>query len=260
MGQKELIERLLSQYGDQDTPPQDFLGAFQYKSNETELAQAAWDLLKMYGRPHSRKQVEAYARQRQMTDDTIHEEAGMATYRQALEAVITLIKKIGDDPEREGLRETPLRMLEAFNEIFCGYEVHVPSLFKVFEQDYDEMVVLKDIEMYSTCEHHMLPFVGKAHVGYIPNGKVIGISKLARIVEAYSRRLQIQERICQQVTDCLMEHLEPLGAACIIEAKHFCMCSRGVNKQDSIMVTSSMKGAFREDLRARSEFLSIIGG
>jgi len=175
--------------------------------------------------------------------------------------ITRLIEYLGDDPEREGLKETPKRVIKSFDKLYGGYKQKVTDHIKVFENgSCDEMVLLKDIEFFSTCEHHMLPFFGKAHIAYIPDGKVIGISKLARILEVYTRRLQIQERICQQVTTCLNNNLKPLGAACILEAQHFCMTSRGVEKQNSIMVTSSLTGAFKSKPEARSEFLRLIHG
>lgn len=173
-------------------------------------------------------------------------------------AIRTVLQFIGEDPTREGLQETPSRVLKSYREIFGGYGVDPASVFKVFEDGAcDEMVVLKDIEFWSTCEHHIQPFYGKAHIAYIPNGKVIGVSKLARLLDVFSRRLQIQERICQQVTEALMEHLQPKGAACVLEARHLCMTCRGVGKQNSVMVTSSLKGEFLLP-EVRQEFLSFI--
>ena len=171
-----------------------------------------------------------------------------------------LISLMGDDPDREGLKETPSRVFNSYKELFSGYQVDIASLFKTFDFDRaDEMIVCRGIEFYSTCEHHLMPFVGVAHVGYIPqNGKVIGLSKLARLVEAFSRRLQLQERMTTQITDTLNEHLKPLGAGCIVRARHFCMCARGVNKQHSEMVTSSMSGVFRESQAVRQEFLDTL--
>jgi GTP cyclohydrolase I len=143
--------------------------------------------------------------------------------------------------------------------MFAGYKQDPAALLKVFEDGAcDQMVVLRDIEFYSTCEHHMLPFFGRAHIGYLPQGKVVGISKLARLLEVFARRLQIQERIGQQVTAALQEHLKPLGCGCVLEAQHLCMTSRGVQKQDSVMVTSSMLGQFRSDPAVREEFMKII--
>ena len=173
--------------------------------------------------------------------------------------IIRQLQFIGEDPEREGLKETPARIARAYGELFAGYSKNVEDLLTVFAADgHDQVVLLKDIEMYSMCEHHMLPFFGKAHVAYIPGEKIVGISKLARLVDMFSRRLQIQERIGDQVTHALMEYLKPVGAACIIEAQHLCMRMRGCNKQNSIMVTSSMKGVFLDKPAARAELLSLV--
>lgn len=176
------------------------------------------------------------------------------------ENIRRLLEYIGEDPDREGLSETPNRVLESYDTLFGGYKQNVADVIKVFEDDScDEMVVMRDIEFCSTCEHHMLPFVGKAHVAYVPNGRVIGASKLIRILEVYARRLQIQERLCEQVTQALMEHLQPKGAACVLEAKHLCISARGVSKQSPVMVTSSLTGVFMEkDNDARKEFLAMI--
>lgn len=169
-----------------------------------------------------------------------------------------IIKFIGENPEREGLRKTPERMVKSWKELFSGYHQNVEEIFTVFEDDCcDEMVVLKQIEMYSFCEHHMLPFFGKASIAYIPNGKVVGISKLARVLEVFSRRLQIQERLCEQVTGALEKHLQPKGTACVIEAHHLCMMARGVSKQNSVMITSSLTGAFRLP-EVRTEFFQLV--
>ncbi len=166
---------------------------------------------------------------------------------------------IDGNADREGLVDTPRRVVKSWKEIYSGYDKDVSEIFTTFSsENYDQLVLLKDIELYSMCEHHMLPFYGKAHVAYIPDGKVIGISKLARLVDIYARRLQIQERIGEQVTSALMQYLQPKGAACIIEATHMCMRMRGVGKQNSVMVTSSMTGAFKENLSTREELLKSI--
>lgn len=171
-----------------------------------------------------------------------------------------ILEYIGEDPHREGLKETPDRVVRSYSEIFGGYGQDPGSVLKTFEDDTcDEMVILRDIEFYSVCEHHMQPFFGRAHISYIPNGRVVGISKLARLLEVFSRRLQIQERLCEQITGALMENLKPKGAACVLEAQHFCMVCRGVGKQNSKMITSSLKGAFLEPA-VRAEFLSMIRG
>lgn len=166
---------------------------------------------------------------------------------------------IGENPSREGLIETPNRILKSWDELFKGYSQNPADLIKTFQADgCDQIVLLKDIELYSTCEHHMLPFYGKAHVAYIPNGLVLGVSKLARLVDMYARRMQIQERIGEQVTSALMEFLKPKGAACIIEADHMCMRMRGCSKQSSTMITSSLKGAFFNEAETRAELLQLI--
>ncbi len=175
--------------------------------------------------------------------------------------VVRLLEYIGEDPKREGLLETPKRVIRSYDTLFAGYKQNPEDVIKVFEDGAcDEMVLLRDISFTSFCEHHMLPFAGKAHIAYIPNGKVIGVSKLARILEIYARRLQIQERIGQQVTDCLMTYLKPKGAACVLEATHQCMTCRGVQKSDSIMVTSSLRGIFLDNFQTRNEFLSMVRG
>ncbi len=177
-------------------------------------------------------------------------------------ALKDILNYLGEDTNREGLRDTPERIVKSWERIFGGYLQDVEDMFTTFEEDdvipHNQIILLKDIEFYSTCEHHFLPFVGKAHVAYIPHKKVVGISKLARVVEVYSRRLQIQERIGNQVTKALMENLEAKAAACIIESKHFCMTCRGVEKQNSVMVTSSLRGTFLEKMESRQELLSLI--
>ncbi len=170
----------------------------------------------------------------------------------------SLIRLIGDDPTREGLRETPDRVLRSYTELFSGYKQDPAELMKVFEDGAcDEMVLVKNLEFVSFCEHHLLPFTGVAHIGYLPDKRIIGLSKLARLLDVFARRLQVQERLTSQITQALMEHLRPRGAGCIIEASHTCMSCRGVKKQQATMVTSSLVGAFREDQRTRSEFLQL---
>ena len=176
-----------------------------------------------------------------------------------VENIRRILEYIGEDPERDGLKNTPERVIKSYEKLFGGYKQKPEDVITAFEQSCDEMVLLKSIEFYSFCEHHMLPFYGKAHIAYIPNGKVIGISKLARILEIYSRRLQIQERLCQQVTQAIEKVLKPLGAACVLEARHHCMICRGVEKQNSIMVTSSLTGVFKTDISTRAEFINMIG-
>jgi GTP cyclohydrolase IA len=174
--------------------------------------------------------------------------------------VYQILGQIGENPNREGLLKTPERVVRSWDELYCGYYEDPADLLTTFHTDgSDQMVLLKNIEMYSMCEHHMLPFIGKAHIAYIPkDGVVIGISKLARLLEIYARRLQIQERIGNDVTEALMKYLNPLGAACVIEAQHLCMQARGVGKQKSIMVTSSLKGVFLDKPAAREELFMHI--
>lgn len=176
------------------------------------------------------------------------------------ESIKDILRAIGEDPDREGLLDTPKRVVKSWDELYSGYGKDPKELLTVFRAEgCDEMVLLRHIELYSMCEHHMLPFFGVAHVAYIPAGdRVIGISKLARLVEIYARRLQIQERLGEQVTTALMECLKPKGAACIIEADHMCMRMRGVGKQNSTMVTSSLKGVFLTKPEARQELLQLI--
>ena len=173
-------------------------------------------------------------------------------------ALRTVIQFIGDDPDREGLKETPARVRRAYTELFSGYDTNVDKLFKTFvDGACDEMVILKNLEFFSMCEHHVLPFFGTIHIAYLPNKHVIGLSKLARVVEVYSKRLQIQERMTAQIADCLFERLKPKGVMVVAEAKHFCMIARGVNKQNSVMTTSAIRGKF-EDQDVRNEFLKLI--
>jgi GTP cyclohydrolase I len=171
-----------------------------------------------------------------------------------------LLEGVGEDPERQGLLKTPNRAARAFEFLTNGYRQSLDDLVNnaIFDSEASEIVLVKDIELYSMCEHHLLPFVGKAHVAYIPNGKVIGLSKVARIVDMFARRLQIQENLTIQIADALMKTLHPVGVAVVIEAKHLCMMMRGVEKQNSIMKTSCLLGTFKDDARTRSEFLSLL--
>jgi GTP cyclohydrolase I len=183
--------------------------------------------------------------------------------KQAEEAVRTLLLWAGDDPRREGLIDTPKRVAAAYEDWFSGYKDDpVRYLRRTFEEveGYDEMIVLRDIEFESHCEHHMAPIIGKAHVGYLPRNKVVGISKLARVVEAFARRFQVQEKMTAQIANCIEDVLKPKGVGVVIEAKHQCMTTRGVHKTDVSMVTSQMVGTFRKDARTRAEFLRMIDG
>ena len=168
---------------------------------------------------------------------------------------------LGEDPERDGLKRTPLRVAKAMDFLTSGYQTSLEEVVNgaLFEDDTDEMVIVKDIEFYSLCEHHMLPFFGKVHIGYLPNGKIIGLSKLARIVDVFARRLQVQERLTGQIAEALMDILGARGVAVIVEGQHFCMMMRGVQKQDSSTVTKTMRGAFKDDPQIRAEFMQLIG-
>ncbi len=182
--------------------------------------------------------------------------------KQAEQAVETLLLWAGEDPRREGLIDTPKRVAEAYNDWFSGYKSNpVQYLRRTFEEveGYDEMIVLRDIEFESHCEHHMAPIIGKAHVGYLPRNKVVGISKLARVVEAYARRFQVQEKMTAQIANCIEDVLKPKGVGVVIEAVHQCMTTRGIHKGGVSMVTSQMLGSFRKDARTRAEFLRMIG-
>ncbi|HEY7412383.1 MAG TPA: GTP cyclohydrolase I FolE [Vicinamibacteria bacterium] len=171
-----------------------------------------------------------------------------------------LLAGVGEDPDREGLVKTPERVDKAFRFLTQGYAQDVDELLNkaLFTVDYDEMVVVKDIDVFSLCEHHLLPFFGKAHVAYIPNGKVLGLSKIPRLVDAFARRLQVQERLTVQVAEAIQDTLGPRGVGVVIEAMHLCMIMRGVEKQNSVAITSCMKGAFRDQQQTREEFLSLI--
>ncbi|HEV2442813.1 MAG TPA: GTP cyclohydrolase I FolE [Steroidobacteraceae bacterium] len=184
------------------------------------------------------------------------------TREAAEEAVRTLLRWAGDDPAREGLRDTPSRVVSAYREWFAGYGADPADyLRRTFEEvgGYDEMVVLRDISFESHCEHHMAPIIGRVHIGYLPSDKVVGISKLARVVEGYARRFQVQEKLTAQIAGCIDEVLKPRGVGVVVDAVHQCMTTRGVHKRGVSMITSSMTGTFREDARTRAEFLQFIG-
>lgn len=173
-----------------------------------------------------------------------------------------LLEALGEDPDREGLRRTPERMAKSLRWLTRGYEMSVQQVVgqAVFHGKHESMVLVRDIEVYSLCEHHLLPFFGRAHVAYIPDGRIVGLSKLPRIVEVFARRLQVQERLTDQVADAVMEVLQPLGVGVVVEAVHLCMAMRGIEKQNSKTVTSAVRGVFREDSRTREEFLRLVQG
>jgi len=171
-----------------------------------------------------------------------------------------LLKNIGEDPKREGLLETPRRVADAYEFLTSGYGKNIEEVMNdaLFNEKYDEMVLVKNIDFYSLCEHHMLPFYGKVHVAYIPDGKIVGLSKIPRIVDVFARRLQVQERMTQQIADTIDKYLQPIGVAVVSEANHMCMMMRGVEKQNSSATSSAMHGIFKDDARTRSEFLTLI--
>lgn len=177
------------------------------------------------------------------------------------ESVVNILAEIGEDPKREGLLRTPNRVAKAYKFLTKGYSEDIEKLLNnaVFNEHYDEMVIVKDIDFYSLCEHHLLPFFGKCHIAYIPNGKIVGLSKLPRMVEMFSRRLQVQERMTREIGDMINKVLEPKGVAVVTEASHLCMMMRGVEKQNSIATASAMLGRFKSDEKTRTEFLKLIG-
>ena len=184
------------------------------------------------------------------------------TRRGFQEEVRAMIVAIGEDPERQGLKRTPVRVEAALRWLTRGYHHTVAEVVGkgIFDEAHENMILVRDIELYSLCEHHMLPFFGRAHVAYLPKGRIVGLSKIPRIVELFARRLQVQERLTDQIADALMEVLEPHGAGVLIEASHLCMMMRGVEKQNSRTVTSALRGAFRDDPKTRSEFLRLVHG
>jgi GTP cyclohydrolase IA len=196
------------------------------------------------------KEMTAYQRVEQYNEETTEILAN--NYK-------TIIENLGEDVNREGLQKTPERIAKAMQFLTQGYGLAPLEILKsaLFTENHKQMIVVKDIEIYSMCEHHMLPFFGKAHVAYIPNGKIVGLSKIPRIVDAYARRMQVQERLTDQIKDCIQEALEPLGVAVVIEAQHMCMQMRGIQKQNSVTTTSSFNGAFEKD-KTRKEFISLI--
>ena len=197
-----------------------------------------------------------------MTDTSKPADAGDVSREQAEDAVRVLLRWAGENPAREGLLATPKRVVKAYRDWFSGYALDPDDyLQRTFEEvaGYDELIVLRDIEFESHCEHHMAPIIGRVHVGYLPDGKVVGISKLARVVDAYARRFQVQEKMTAQIADCIQRVLQPRGVGVVVDGAHECMTTRGVHKRGVSMVTSKMLGSFRDDPRTRSEFLQFIG-
>jgi GTP cyclohydrolase I len=202
------------------------------------------------------------ARDAAFTEDCLPAEARIDNQsREALQdAYRNLLEAIGEDPDRQGLLRTPIRAALALEFLTQGYRQNLDEIVNgaIFDSEASEIILVKDIELYSLCEHHLLPFIGRAHVAYIPSGKVIGLSKVARIVDVFARRLQVQENLTTQIAESLMKCLEPNGVAVVVEAKHLCMMMRGVEKQNSVMKTSCLLGSFKDDARTRSEFLSLL--
>ncbi len=186
--------------------------------------------------------------------------SGLSTPNPMEDTVRQLLRQLGEDPERDGLQDTPRRVAKSLGFLTSGYRADLSAVINgaLFEVEYSEMVIVRDIDFYSLCEHHLLPFFGKCHVAYLPSKRVIGLSKLPRIVDMFARRLQVQERLTKQIADTIVEVTEPMGVAVVMEATHLCMAMRGVEKQNSITVTSAMHGIFRDDARTRAEFLELI--
>ena len=198
-----------------------------------------------------------------MTDLIVGAPRGEAAPAPAFDELVRLmLLELGEDPARDGLLKTPERVEKSLRWLTRGYDLSVADVIgdAVFEEDHHNMVLVKDIEMYSMCEHHMLPFFGKVHIAYVPDGKIVGLSKLPRVVEVFARRLQVQERLTEQIANAIQDVLRPQGVGVVIEAAHLCMMMRGVEKQNSKTVTSAMKGIFRDDLRTRDEFLRLVTG
>jgi GTP cyclohydrolase I len=191
---------------------------------------------------------------------TMMELEGAATANPLVEGVRAFLRELGEDPKREGLLKTPERVARSLRFLTSGYRQDVDKVLNgaLYSVAYDEMVIVKDIEIFSLCEHHLLPFFGRCHVAYIPTQKVIGLSKIPRLVDVFARRLQVQERLTNQIAETLMKKIEPLGVGVVIEAKHLCMIMRGVEKQNSVAVTSAMLGVFRDEIETRQEFLSLV--
>ncbi len=191
---------------------------------------------------------------------TLNTEAKMLDKKEIERSIKLILNQIGEDPNREGLLRTPHRVAKSYEFLTSGYKKDIDKVLNgaIFHEKYDEMVLVKNIDFYSLCEHHMLPFYGRVHIAYIPNGKIVGLSKIPRIVDVYARRLQVQERMTQQIADTINKYLEPQGVAVVSEAFHMCMMMRGVQKQNSSATTSAVHGIFKEDARTRTEFLDLI--
>jgi len=204
--------------------------------------------------------VKSSAAKRVMSMPKASQAASQDAERALRDAYQAILENIGEDPQRDGLLRTPERTAKAMQFLTRGYQEDPAQLLRgaLFEVDYDEMVIVKDIEMFSLCEHHLLPFYGKVHVAYLPKGRVIGLSKIPRLVDVFARRLQVQERLTKQIAEAICEAIDPIGVGVVIEARHLCMMMRGVEKQHSATVTSSMLGAFRNEHETREEFLSLI--
>jgi len=197
-----------------------------------------------------------------MSGQNLCRDGGPVPVRTDQDLIAHLLAALGENPNREGLLETPARVMKAWRHWTQGYAQDAADVLKTFSdgaEGVDEMVIVRDIQLYSHCEHHMAPFFGKAHVAYIPNGRVVGLSKLARVVDIFAHRFQVQERLTNQIAHAIQTNLEPLGVGVVIEATHFCMCSRGVNKQGSTTVTSALRGAIKEKPEARAEFMALAG-
>ncbi len=249
----------LSEYSYVAVPAAEVAGDWIVPGRNKTVAEIATQPL-----PPSLRKVPMAEQDLELSLDEAFEEYGPAdeTFNPRFEALVReQLEILGEDPDREGIQRTPFRVAKSMAFLTGGYTQSLKEVVNnaIFESPDSEMVMLKDIEFYSMCEHHMLPFFGRAHVAYIPDGRVIGVSKLARIVDVFARRMQIQERLSNQVADALMECLDPLGVGVVMEAAHLCMLMRGVQKQNSEMITSSLRGSFRTDARTRSEFMNLVG-
>jgi GTP cyclohydrolase I len=216
----------------------------------------------MFGGEMSRKHPTASAADDSLKNNEVELKRGPEDIARAQEHVRGMLAYLGEDPDREGLQETPARVVRAWDEHFAGYGMDPAALLaKTFEEveGYDELVLVSDIEVFSHCEHHMVPFVGKAHVAYIPSGRVVGLSKIARVVDVYAKRLQVQEKLTKQIADALQSHLAPQGVAVIMQCQHFCMCYRGVKKPGSWTTTSKLYGVFLDNPASRMELFTLIG-